>query len=136
MAGEFSSKPRLPFHGIGKVGHRNVIYCGCVLSHVPLFVTLWTVARQAPLSMGFPRQGCWSGLPFPPPGHLPDPGIEPASLASPALAGGFFTTGATWEDSLSNVMLILIQKQTHFLPLPAPSPLSPASRGLILLPVT
>ena len=126
MAGEFSSKPRLTFHGIGKVGHCNAIYCGCVLSHVRLFVTLWTVARQAPLSVGFPRQGCWSGLSCPPPGDLPDPGVEPASLASPALAGGFFT----------NVMLILIQKQTHFLPLPAPSPLSPASRGLILLPVT
>ena len=52
-------------------------------------MTLWTVARQAPLSTGFPRQECWSGLPFPPPGDLPDPGIEPAS---PALAGGFFTT--------------------------------------------
>ena len=46
---------------------------------------LWTVARQALLSLGIPRQGCWSGLPFPSPGDLPDPGIEPAS---PALAGG------------------------------------------------
>ena len=52
-------------------------------------VTPGTVAHQAPLSMGFSRQEYWSGLPFPPPGHLPDPGIEPAS---PALAGGFFTT--------------------------------------------
>ena len=94
---------------------------------------LWTAACRALQSMGFPRQGCWSRLPFPSPGDLPHPGIKPES---PALAGGFFTTGATWEDSLSNVMLILIQKQTHFLPLPAPSPLSPASRGLILLPVT
>ena len=51
-----------------------------------------TVSRQAPLSMGFPRQEYWSGLPFPPPGDLPDPGIEPSSLASPVLAGGFFTT--------------------------------------------
>ena len=55
-------------------------------------MTLWTAARQAPLSTGFPRQERWSGLPFPPPGDLPDPGIEPASPASPALAGGFFTT--------------------------------------------
>ena len=47
---------------------------------------------QAPLSMGFPRQEYWSGLPFPSPGDLPDPGIEPESLVSPALAGGFFTT--------------------------------------------
>jgi len=50
-----------------------------------LFVTPWTVARQAPLSMGFPRQEYWSGLSFPPPGDLPDPGIEPMSLVSPAL---------------------------------------------------
>ena len=55
-------------------------------------MTLWTVARQAPLSMGFPRQENWSGLPFPPPGDLPDPGMEPVSPVSPALAGGFFTT--------------------------------------------
>ena len=61
------------------------------------FATPWTVACQAFLSMGFPRQEYWSGLTFPSLGHLPDPGIEPMSLASPALAGGFFTTGATWE---------------------------------------
>ena len=53
------------------------------------FATPWTVACQAPLSMGFPRQEYWSGLPFPPPGDLPSPGIEPASAA---LAGRFFTT--------------------------------------------
>ena len=52
----------------------------------------WTVVRQAPLSMGFSRQGYWSGLPFPPPGDLPNPGIEPESLVSPALAGRFFIT--------------------------------------------
>jgi len=51
----------------------------------------WTVARQAPLFMGFSRQDYWSGLPCPPPGDLLDSGIEPASLASPALAGRFFT---------------------------------------------
>ena len=55
-------------------------------------VTPWTVALQAPLSMGFPRQEYWSGLPFPSPGDLPDPGIEPESLVSPALAGEFFTS--------------------------------------------
>ena len=46
--------------------------------------------------MGFSRQEYWSGLPFPPPGDLPDPGIEPVSLGSPALAGGFLTTSAPW----------------------------------------
>ena len=65
-----------------------------MLSRVGLFPTPWTVAHQAPLSMGFPRQECWSGLPFPPPGDLPDLGMEPTSLASPALAGGLFTA---WE---------------------------------------
>ena len=67
--------------------------CACVLSSfscVRLFVTPWTVGCQAPLSMGFSRQEYWSGLPFPSPGDLPDPGIEPASLMSPALVGGFF----------------------------------------------
>ena len=62
-----------------------------LLSCVRLSVTLWTVACQAPLSVGFSRQEYWSGLPFPPSGDLPDPGIKPASLVSPALAGGFFT---------------------------------------------
>ena len=58
----------------------------CLLSQLQLFTTTWTVACQAPLSMGFSRQEYWSGVPCPPPGDLPDPGIEPVS---PALAGGF-----------------------------------------------
>ena len=66
-------------------------------SHVQLFATLWTVAHQASLSMGFSRQKYWCGLPFPSPGDLPNPGIKPESLMSPALAGRFFTTSATWE---------------------------------------
>ena len=72
-----------------------VCVCVCVhthvraLSHVQLFVTSWTVAHYAPLSMGFPRQEYWSGLSFPPPEDFPDPGIKPTS---PARAGGFFTT--------------------------------------------
>ena len=66
-------------------------------SHVQFFVTPWTVVLQDPLSMGFSRHEYWSGLPFPTAGHLPDPGIEPSSLVSPALAGRFFTSCATWE---------------------------------------
>ena len=54
--------------------------------------TLWTVALQALLSTGFPRQAYWSGSTFPPPGDLPDPGIEPSHPAPPALAGALFTT--------------------------------------------
>ena len=60
-------------------------------------VTTWAVARQAPMSMGVSRQEYWDWLPFPPPGNLPDPGTEPEYLVSLALAGGFFTTRATWE---------------------------------------
>ena len=76
--------------------------CVHVLSHfscVRLFVTPWTVASQAPLSMELSRQEYWSGLPFPSPGDLPNPGIEPAS---PVCAGGFFTTespGKPRQDS-------------------------------------
>ena len=77
-----------------KQQQQNVLTCkivnssksyGCVygqsLSHILLFATPWTVAHQAPLSMGFSRQESWSGLPCPPPGDLPDPGIEPESPA-------------------------------------------------------
>ena len=66
--------------------------CAQLFSRVRLFVTSWIIAPQASLSMGFSRQEYWSGLPFPTPGDLSDPGVEPESLAFPALAGGFFTT--------------------------------------------
>ena len=68
--------------------------CLCVLSHsaVSDSAILWPVAHQAPLPVRFSRQEYWGGLPFPSPGDLPDPGIEPIS---PALAGEFFTTGTT-----------------------------------------
>ena len=72
----------------------------CVLSRFScdqLFVILWSVVHQAPLSIEFCRQKYWSGLPCPPLGDLPEPGIKPASLTSPALAGGFLTTSTTWE---------------------------------------
>ena len=67
-----------------------------VLSHVALFVTPWTVSRQAPLSMAFSRQEYWRIVACLSPGDLPDPGIEPMSHMSPALAGRFFTTSATF----------------------------------------
>ena len=66
-------------------------------SHDQLFANLWTAACQGLLSMGFSSEEYWSGLPHPPPGDLPNPGIEPASPASPALAGRFFTTNTSWE---------------------------------------
>ena len=63
-----------------------------VACRVRLFATPWTVTYQAPLSTEFSRQEYWSGLPFPPPGDLPDPGIKPTSLVSPALVGRYFTS--------------------------------------------
>ena len=79
-----------------QLNNNNVIWIltahACVLSHfscVHPFVTPWTVARQAPLSMGFSRQEYWSGLPFPSPEDLSDPGIKPASVS--CIAGRFFT---------------------------------------------
>ena len=68
-----------------------------LFSRVGLFATLWTVALQAPLSMGFSRQEYWSGLTCPPLGDISSPGIEPVSLTSPALVGGFFATSDTWK---------------------------------------
>ena len=72
------------------LGEWGIVVCMLIPPSDRLSVTPWTVVpHQAPLSLGVPRQECWSGLPFPPPGYLPNPGIEPESSA---LAGGFFTT--------------------------------------------
>ena len=86
-----------------------LILCVCVLNHLScaqLFVIPWTVACQAPLSVGFSRQEYWSGLPFPTPADLPDPRIEPAYLTSPALAAGFFTSSATWEAHFISIVFL------------------------------
>ena len=69
-----------------------ICVCVCICSVMSDSATSWTAAHEAPVSMGFPRQEYWSGLPFPTSGELPHPGIEPESLASLELAGGFFTT--------------------------------------------
>ena len=84
--------------------------CMCARSfrRVRLFVTPWTVVHQAPLSMEFSRQECWSGLACLPPGDLPNLGIEPASLMSPELAGRFFTTSATWDAHQSGTDIGII----------------------------
>ena len=80
-------------------------------SHV-LFPTPWTVARQAPLSMGFPRQEFWSGLPFPPPGDLPDPGIKPRS---PALQADSLPLSHLGSESVSH-LVVFDTFSRHFLP--------------------
>ena len=104
-------------------------------SHVQLFVTLWTVTHQAPLSMGFSRQEYWRVLPCPPPGDLPNPGTEPTPLMSPALAGGFFTTSVTWVVQKSRIQLP-VQKTRGgclgYLHTPSDCSLCPGQCNLIL----
>ena len=80
------------------------------LNHARLFATPWTVVHQLPLSMGFSRQEYWSRLPFPSLGDLPDPGIESASLVSPALGGGF-------SDTVSPRKMVLKDSWWHHPPL-------------------
>ena len=80
--------------------------------------SLWTdpldCSLHAPLSLGFSRQEYWSGLPCPPPGDLPDPGVEPRSLMSPAVAGGFFIISATWEVQRSLLKSGYFQENSIF----------------------
>ena len=78
----------------------------CMLSRVWVFVTPCTVALQAPISMGFSRQEYWSGLSFPSPGHLPDPGIKLVSLASPALAGRVFITASLGKPIFCRIVIV------------------------------
>ena len=75
-------------------------------SHVQQFATLWTITHQVSLCMEFSRQEYWSGLPCPSPQDLPNSGIEPVSLPSPAVADGFFTISATWEAIKRSYQLI------------------------------
>ena len=74
-----------------------------LLQSCPTLVTPWTAAHQAPLSMGFSRQEHWSGLSFPSPGGLPDPGIKTAPLTTPVRTIGFLTTSATWGAPVAAV---------------------------------
>ena len=87
--------------------------CAQTLSRVRLFATPWTIARQASLSVGFFWQEYWHGVPLPPSGYLLDPGIKLASLMSPALAGGFFTTSTTWEAPAKVLLLLLLSHFSH-----------------------
>ena len=102
--------------------------CWIAFCRVRLFITLWTVTHQAPLSMGFSRQECWSGLPYLPPGDLPNPVMEPASLKSPALADRFFITSATCKYSVQFSLSVMSHSlPSHGLqhirsPCPSPTP--------------
>ena len=102
-------------------GHLRVLKVVVVesLSGVQFFATLWTVAQKTPLSMEFTRQEYWSELPFPPPGDLPDPGIEPASSA---LAGEFFITEPPGKPGTKSIpRLKALGTSTHRTTGPLPS---------------
>ena len=86
-----------------------------MLNHVWLFSTLRTVAHQAPLSTEFSRQEYWNGLPLPPPGDLPHPGIKPLSLTSLALVGGFFTTSTTLEAREMPCLFLFYQANSYLM---------------------
>ena len=117
-----SISPEVALFSAAGLGYVSCADCMCVCSVVSDSATPWTVACQAPLSMEFSRQESWNGLPFPSPEDLPNPGIKPTSLASPVLAGGFFTTSNTWETrgsptstDLSSVSLSTIWTSVYFL---------------------
>ena len=93
----------------GKIGLTYIHYVYAVLSsfcHVWLFAAPWTVAHQAPLSMGFSRQEYWNGLPCPPPGDLPDPGIKPTSSVSPTFQADSLPL-SHWGSSIDTLLLLL-----------------------------
>ena len=99
-------------------------YIIIVFSHIWFFVTLWTVAHQAPLCIEFSRQEYWSRLPFPTPGDLFNPEIEPMSLASPALAGRFFTTSTIpWTAAHQAPPSMGFSRQEYWSGVPLPSPI-------------
>ena len=89
----------------------SVCVCVLLLSCVQFFATLWTVAHQGSLSMDFSREEYWSGLPFPTPGDLPDPGIQTMTLVSSALAGGFFTAVPPGKLLLKGYKVSVIQDE-------------------------
>ena len=99
MLHESKCVPKVVLKRAKDEGNREIKTSTCVhaqaLQPCPTFCNPMDGAHEAPLSMGFSRQEDWSGLPCPPLGDLPDPGIKPSSLMSPALAGRFFTTSAT-----------------------------------------
>ena len=103
----FPHKP-VPPHSLSHFNFILPVGAACMLSHVWLFATLWTAVHQPPLSMGFPRQEYWSGLSFPTPGDLLDPGIKPRSPVSPALAGRFFTTATPGKPKVQAKTLRVI----------------------------
>ena len=106
----------------------KLLVCPQSFSNVQFFVTPWTVAHQAPISMGFSRQEYWSGLPFPTAGDLLDPVIEHESLASPAMAGRFFTTVPPGKIP-SRLQVSNLERETAFGPTKLTTHLGPGHRA-------
>ena len=123
-----SQRDLFPPNSLSSFMNGLISYMGAYMlshfSHVQLFATLWIIACQASLPMGFSRQEYWSRLPVPPPGNLPDPRIEPSSITSPALAVRFFNTTFSFslfpQDPPNNVSILFIFLSS----VPAPSRLS------------
>ena len=116
----------------------------CVLSRFSVTsdsqATVWTLARQAPLSMGFSRQEQWRGLPCPPPGDLPDQGIKPMYFMSPPLADGFFTNSAPGKPHIGVLILwfplfqdFFVIPYCNWLPLASPHPSSSDEKDMEFL---
>ena len=94
--------------------HSNSMHvCSLVAQSCPTLVTPWTVALQGPLSMQFSRQEYWNELPFPPPEDLPDPAFKPKCPASPALAGGFFTTEPPGKPNITSITFCWPKQDTR-----------------------
>ena len=113
------------------------MWCPQPLSPARHCVTPWTVAHRAPLPTRLSRQGCYGGLPRPAPEDLPDPGIEPESLMSPAQGGGFFTTSTTMGSEETDIHSCLcLHKMTLWGVSPDPGARTPHShcRGLSSIP--
>ena len=120
------------------LGMTTLYWSSCVwglnrFNPVRLFATLWTIACQVPLFMGFSRQEYWSGEPCPSPGSLPNPGIKPASLPSPELAGRFCTTSATWVEKHRARMSHVLAAEQELIP-GVPADADNQARRLFLLP--
>ena len=113
LQGAFSFLFQFLFWAFDNISY-HLAYYACLLSCfscVQLLVTPWAIAFQAPLSMGFSKKNTRVGYQFPPPGDLPTPGVEPTSLMSPVLAGGFFTSSTPHPHPGQPIMLSIISYQ-------------------------
>ena len=111
--------------------HTHTFYCYVTTMLIYFFATPWTLALQAPASVGFFRQQYWSGLPFPSPGDLLNPGIKPMSLTPPAMASQFFTITVTWGAHITTMCVLVAQLCTTLCNPIDCSPPGPSVHGIL-----